>query len=353
MAYFSVFPYVYLMAQHNSSSRTTDIGGYVAFFETLFWAAQALTSIFWGTMVDRFGGKTMLICILLGTAISSVVFGFASSLWEMALCRCFMGMVSGGDVVIRAMIGKRCKTQTEATRGFSLSSFAGNIGMASGLLIGHALVNHVSQYSRILKAVSLLKQHPFCLPGITIGVMSVTCAIVTTLLMEDAKKETNGAVYDTPSTWISLRELARSRGVIYTISTFIHISLFGSTFAAVATLSLYTELSQGGLELPGHEIALYVACQGGFSAYWLFLIYPALYRRFGTQSITSSTLALFPFFFLIFSIMNAFVRPDSEAGFFVSRLRQSMLACKKHRPVLESLVCSMESQKRLLVLYEW
>ncbi|KAH7194461.1 major facilitator superfamily domain-containing protein [Fusarium oxysporum] len=326
MAYFSIFPYVALMAQHNGSSRATDIRVYVGFFEALFLAAQALASIFWGTMVDRFGGKTMLIWILLGTAISSPIFGFTSSLWQMALCRCFMGMVSGGDVVIRAMIGKRCMTETEATRGFSLSAFAGSIGMASGLLIGHALVNHVSQYSTILKTVSLLEQHPFCLPGITISVMSATCAIVITLFVEDAQQKVNRVVDDTPSTnsllptWTFLCQLIASRGVGDTLSSFINISLLVSAFTAVATLALYTDISQGGLEFPGHEITLYMICQGAFSACWLFLIYPALYRHFGTQNIISSSPVLFPFFFLSISIMNAFVRPGSEAGFFIFRV---------------------------------
>ncbi|KAF5575675.1 tetracycline resistance (probable transport) [Fusarium pseudoanthophilum] len=227
MAYFSIFPYVALMIQHNSRSRATDIGTYVGFFEVLFLAAQGLTSIFWVTMADRLGYKTILICILLGTTIGSVILGFTSSLWQMALCRCFMGIVSGGDVVIRVMIGKRCMTETEATHGFSLSSFAGNIGMASGLVIGHTLANHVSHSSIMLKTNSFIEQHPFCLPGITIGIMSAACAIIATLFVEDAQRDANEAEDDTasansqPPTTASLCELVRSPGASSTISSFI------------------------------------------------------------------------------------------------------------------------------------
>ncbi|KAF5638069.1 tetracycline resistance (probable transport) [Fusarium sp. NRRL 52700] len=201
------------MAKHNSSSWVaTDIGIYVGFSEVLFLAAQALTSIFWVEMADRFGGKTILIYILLGTSISSAIFGLSSSLWQMALCRCFMGMVSGGDVVVRAIIGKRCMTETEATRGFSLSSLAGNIGMASGLLIGHALVSHFSQISTIFKTVSFLGQYPFCLPGFMIGVMSATCALVATLFMDDVNEATDDtqSTSSTTSSKTSLSELVRS-----------------------------------------------------------------------------------------------------------------------------------------------
>ncbi|KAF5690502.1 tetracycline resistance protein [Fusarium denticulatum] len=260
MEYFSIFPYVALMIQHNSSSRATDIGTYVGFFEVLFLAAQALTSIFWVTMADRLGDKTILICIFLGTTISSVIFGFTSSLWKMALCRFFMGLMSGGDIVIRVMIGKRCMTETEATRGLSLYSFSGNIGMASGLVISHALVNRVSHYSTILKTSSFIEQHPFCLPGITIGIMSAVCAITAILFAEDAKKDANEASDDTqsttsqPPTTASLRELVRSPGASDTITSFMSISLLGSAFTAVATLALYTDISQGGLEFSGREI---------------------------------------------------------------------------------------------------
>ncbi|KAF4500210.1 tetracycline resistance (probable transport) [Fusarium agapanthi] len=326
MAYFSIFPYVALMVQHNSSSRATDIGIYVGFFEVLFLAAQALTSIFWVTIADRFGGKTILICILIGTTISSATFGFSSSLWQMAFCRCFMGILSGGDVVIRVMIGKRCMTETEATHGFSLSSFAGSIGMASGLVIGHSLASHVSHYSTILKTSSFLERHPFCLLGITIGIMSAACAIVATLFVEDVKRDANEAADDTPSTssllpsWTSLRELIGSPGAIRTISSFISISLLGSASTAVATLALYTDISQGGLEFPGHKITMYMICQGAFAACWLFVIYPALYQHFGTQNIISASPVIFPFLFLSFGIMNAFVRSGSEPDFFLFRV---------------------------------
>ncbi|KAF5637057.1 tetracycline resistance protein (probable transport) [Fusarium sp. NRRL 25303] len=267
MAYFSIFPYVALMIQHNGSSRATDIGTCVGLFEVLFLAVQALTSMFWVTMANRFGDKSTLVSILLGTSISSVIFGFTSSVWQMALCRCFMGLVSGGDIVIRVMIGKRCMTETEATRRFSISSLAGNVGMASGLLMGHALTSHFSQYSTIFKTVAFLGHDPFCLPGIAIGVMSATCAIVAALFVEDA----NEAAEDTqstsflPPTKTSLRELLRSPGASNTVSSFINISVLGSAFTAVETIALYTDISQGGLELPGHGVTLYMICQVAFA----------------------------------------------------------------------------------------
>ncbi|KAF5252369.1 hypothetical protein FANTH_2669 [Fusarium anthophilum] len=314
------------MVRHNSTSRSTDIGIYVGFFEVLFLAAQALTSIFWVAMADRFGDKTILIYILLGTTISSAIFGFSSSLWQMALYRCFMGILSGGDVVIRVMIGKLCTTETAATHGFSLSSFAGNIGMASGLVIGYSLANHVGHYATILKTNSFFEQHPFCLPGIVIGIMSAVCAIVAALFVEGAKRDTNEASDDTPSTssllpsWTSLRELIGSPCAIRTISSFISIGLLGSAFTAVATLALYTDISQGGLEFPGHEITLYMIYQGAFAACWLFVIYPALYQHFGTQKIISASQFIFPFLFLSFGIMNALVRSGSEPEFFLFRV---------------------------------
>ncbi|KAF5595092.1 tetracycline resistance (probable transport) [Fusarium pseudocircinatum] len=326
MAYFSIFPYVALMIQHHSSSRATDIGIYVGLFEVLFLAAQALASIFWITMADKFGGKTILISILLGTIVNSVIFGFTSSLWQMALCRCFMGLMSGGDAVIRVMIGKRCMTETEATHGFSLYSLSGNIGMASGLVISHALVNRVSHYSTILKTSSFIEQHPFCLPGITVGIMSAACAIVATLFAEDVKRDADEAADDTASTsslqtsWTSLRELISSPGASSTIPSFLNISLLGSAFTVVTILALYTDISQGGLEFSGHKITVYMICQGAFAACWLFMIYPALYQPSGTEKIISSSPVIFLFLFMCFGIMNVLVRSGSEPSFFLFRV---------------------------------
>jgi len=61
LAFYSIFPYIAQMTQHVGQLPESDIGFYSGLFESLFSAVQATVLIFWGSMADRVGGKTVLV----------------------------------------------------------------------------------------------------------------------------------------------------------------------------------------------------------------------------------------------------------------------------------------------------
>lgn len=326
LAFYSIFPYIHQMTQYNGNLPEADIGFYSGLFESLFAAVQALVLIFWGAMADRVGGKTMLVYSLLGMSIGPVLFGFASSLWQMALFRCLTGMVSGGGVVIRAMIGQRCDRETQ-TQAFGWYAFTGNIALFIGPLIGGALADPASQYPKYLGGLVFFERFPFALPGIAVGAMSAVAAVVVAVFVEDVvQKEDQDAETTFPTdtrglSWAFLRELIMAPGVGAVLSATIHVMLIGAAFMAVGNLALYTSVVTGGMGFSPRHIAGFLTTQGIVEAVWLLIVFPFLHRRVGTKGVLGICGAAFPFYFADYIAMNAFLRngsPEALVGYRVS-----------------------------------
>lgn len=74
--------------------------------ESLFSLTQMCLMIPWGHAADKFGRKPILYLSLFGTGISTMLFGFSTSIWQMVLFRCIAGMFAGSVVyVILAGLG--------------------------------------------------------------------------------------------------------------------------------------------------------------------------------------------------------------------------------------------------------
>jgi MFS family permease len=326
LAFYSIFPYIAQMAQRNGNLAEYDIGFYSGLFESLFSAVQAICLIFWSSMADRYGGKTMLICSLLGTSAGTLLFGFATSLWQMALFRSLSGAVDGATVIVRAMIGERCTSETR-TQAFSWCSFAGNIALFLGPLVGCALANPAGQYLSMFGGIVFFERHPFAFPGIALSVLSASCALIVYFFVEESVREkdshSEAELSDSPSlfAWSYIWELLKAPRVASMLSTFIHVMILASAvMAVVGTLTLYTGKVHGGLGFSAHQITLYLLAQGISKAIWVLLVFLSLQRRVGTNGMVNAGAVEFPLFFAGYIVMNTFLRNGSPVALITYRV---------------------------------
>lgn len=92
----SIFPYVYYMIQSfDVTSDSRQIAVYVGMVTSAFAFAEFSSGVAWGRISDRVGRKPVLLTGLAGTALSMLVFGFASSLPIALLGRALGGLLNG------------------------------------------------------------------------------------------------------------------------------------------------------------------------------------------------------------------------------------------------------------------
>ena len=92
----SIFPYVYQMVlSFNVTLDKHQIAIYVGMVTSAFALAEFSSGVIWGRISDRVGRKPVLLAGLAGTALSMIVFGFASSLPVALFARALGGLLNG------------------------------------------------------------------------------------------------------------------------------------------------------------------------------------------------------------------------------------------------------------------
>ncbi|KAJ3578789.1 hypothetical protein NPX13_g1771 [Xylaria arbuscula] len=180
IAFFSIFPYINQMVLSNSPGLAESrMGFYSGLIESLFSLTQMAVMILWGLLADRVGRKPVLVSSLFGVVLATAAFGFAKSIPQMVLFRCFAGVFAGSIVTIRTMISELSTKQTQAT-AFSWFAVAGNIGIFIGPLIGGALADPAVQYPRVFAGVYFFEKFPYALSSIAVAVIGSTAVSSTT-----------------------------------------------------------------------------------------------------------------------------------------------------------------------------
>jgi MFS family permease len=92
----SIFPYSSDMIKYfNVTADDNEILFYAGLVTSAFTFAEFATGLFWGRMSDKIGRKPVLLFGLLGTALSSLVFGFAPSFAVALFARALGGALNG------------------------------------------------------------------------------------------------------------------------------------------------------------------------------------------------------------------------------------------------------------------
>ncbi|KAG5921463.1 hypothetical protein E4U53_003796 [Claviceps sorghi] len=100
----SIFPYIYYMIQDfDITDDPGRISVYAGMVTSAFTLAEFATGVLWGRLSDKIGRKPVLLFGLLGTAVSVLAFGFASSLPVALFARALGGLLNGS--IIGPMIG--------------------------------------------------------------------------------------------------------------------------------------------------------------------------------------------------------------------------------------------------------
>lgn len=182
IAFMSIFPYVYYMVE---SFHVTDndrkIALYAGMITSSFTFAEFSAGMFWGRMSDRIGRKPVLVMGLIGTAISMMVFGFATNLPTAMIARALGGLLNGNIGVLQTMVAEIVTVKEHQPRAYSIMPFVWCLGSIIGPAMGGALAQPCDNYPWLFQRNTIFDRFPFLLPnlvcivilalGITIGIL--------------------------------------------------------------------------------------------------------------------------------------------------------------------------------------
>lgn len=133
----SLFPYVYFMIRDFGIAKDpADIATYSGYLAAAFSFCQFLCCVQWGKASDNIGRKRILLCGLVGSAFSMLLFGFAPNYYVAVFARCLMGCLNGNISVMRTAIGEVATERRHQGIAFTSYSLLWNIGAVIGPMIG-------------------------------------------------------------------------------------------------------------------------------------------------------------------------------------------------------------------------
>ncbi|KAH8671409.1 major facilitator superfamily domain-containing protein [Xylariales sp. PMI_506] len=166
----------YQLKWFDSSLPDSVISRQAGILHASFTAAQLFTAMMWGRIADsKFAGRKKVVMIgLIGTMISCLGFGFATT-WEQALfLRCLGGAMNGNVGVMRTMISEIVQEKKYQSRAFLLLPMTFNIGVIVGPILGGVLSDPAGSYPDLFGNVAFFQRFPYALPNlVSAGFLSI------------------------------------------------------------------------------------------------------------------------------------------------------------------------------------
>lgn len=159
-----------------------DIAFWAGATSAIYSLSQCLTAIAWGSASDRYGRKYIILMGILNTMVTSLLWGFSTSLPMALVARALSGAGNGNVGIIRTMVAEMVPYRELQPRAFSVMPLVYNIGSVLGPAFGGALSNPLKRRpTDDPRGGSLFWRYPYALPnivsacfflfGITVGIL--------------------------------------------------------------------------------------------------------------------------------------------------------------------------------------
>ncbi|KAI1296420.1 major facilitator superfamily domain-containing protein [Xylaria venustula] len=189
----------YQLKSFDDTLSDAQISGQAGLLQGAFTGAQVLTAFLWGKAADASwcGRKSVLIIGLLGTAISCIGFGFATSFWTAALWRAAGGGINGTVGIIRTMIAEITVERKYQSRAFLILPISFSVAATLGPLMGGLLADPVLTLPGLFGESAIwgfdwIFKYPYALPSLINTItLSLTGLIVFLGLEETSSKLRN------------------------------------------------------------------------------------------------------------------------------------------------------------------
>ncbi|KAI0302851.1 MFS general substrate transporter [Multifurca ochricompacta] len=312
----SISPYINQLVSELSiiGGDKRKVGYYTGMLVSLHYAAEAITVLQWSRLSDHIGRKPVLLVGLLGTVVSTIMFGLSRSLWALVLSRCLNGLLNGNLGVIKSMIAE-LTDETNVARGFSLMPMSRAFGYIIGPFIGGVLSRPQDRWPDHFSHPFWAK-YPYFLPCLVASVYAFISFLISAMYLEEVgvlgfppgsglmTSETSPKETGKP---LPLRALL-TIPVIVSVSNYAMLALLDMAAMALIPLVWATPVDLGGLNLSPKTIGLWLSGYGCLNGVLQFIFFPRVVGRLGPGRVVLISIASFVIIYTMFPFENMAAR---------------------------------------------
>ncbi|ORY04556.1 major facilitator superfamily domain-containing protein [Clohesyomyces aquaticus] len=160
----SVFPYLPEMIE-SFGVPENDIARWAGVTSSVFSLSQCVTGISWGAASDHYGRKPMILIGLTNTMVTTLIWGFSTSLPMAITARALQGLGNGNVGILRTTVAEMCPWKELQPRAFSIMPLVYTIGAIIGPTLGGAMSNPLHVDPLKPRGDKFLEKYPYILPN--------------------------------------------------------------------------------------------------------------------------------------------------------------------------------------------
>ncbi|KAH8695137.1 MFS transporter [Talaromyces proteolyticus] len=179
----SISPYLPNMTATFPEVHGNDVGVYVGIIASAFALAQFATNYFWGWLSDRIGRKPVIITGTICTALTFVLFGFCTTLWQAIVVQALMGMLNGNAGLVSTCLGE-ITDRSNQSRAFTYLPVLYGLGGITGPLLGGSLIFHTNPFDK-----GQPNPYPYLVPNLVSAVILAIDLILTAIFLDESLED--------------------------------------------------------------------------------------------------------------------------------------------------------------------
>ncbi|KAK1381255.1 Zinc induced facilitator 1 [Heracleum sosnowskyi] len=302
----SLFPFLYFMVRDfNIAKEEEDISYYAGCVGSTFLLGRALTSVFWGTVADRYGRKIVIIFGTFTVVVFNTLFGPSKNLWMAIATRFLLGSLNGILGPMKAFASELVRQEYQAL-ALSTVSTAWSAGLIIGPALGGFFAQPADKFPALFSQESIFGRFPYFLPCLIISLGALVVAIACFWLPEtlhmpefhkvprnDSLEKLESAYGSDEKEDMSDNMKTDSSGSLYTnwplmssILVYCVFSLHDMAYTEIFSLWAVSPKKLGGLNFSTDGVGRVLAFTGLGLLVFQFFLFPLLERRFGFLIIT-------------------------------------------------------------------
>ncbi|TFL03986.1 major facilitator superfamily domain-containing protein [Pterulicium gracile] len=307
----------------------TKVGYYAGLIESLFFATEAVTILFWSRTSDVIGRKPTLLIGSAGLCASMLFFGLSRTFWTLVISRCLCGALNGNIGVSKTVVGELLRTPAHRAQGFAFMPVTWAMGASLGPLMGGHLARPHDRWPTVFAAQFWI-DYPYFLPCAIPAAITAACIGFNLAFLQETNKAAVGKWkklvpwlknQEPPSSTtipkkpeqpqIPLRDILTPR-VVRAVTNYGCLASIDIMLAALRPLFLAQPIEYGGLGMEPATIGTIMGTYGLICGLLqVFLFSPAV-QRFGARNVFVTCAAAYIPVFAFYPLQNMAARKAGE-----------------------------------------